>query len=237
MVDVMSAYGLNMDNLDAFGFDATRAQMAFSEAAVVDFVEGLFDNAMPALTWDGEDYFNFAVQADAVLETFPLQAQQSFSYVDYMNTVNQQMIANTGHGLNDLHVSISNGFITGTVDGVGSGTVNILDAVNSSLSSLATNPAFISALDNLEDTLNNAGLGDLGDLISGLFTPNTGGGSTGGNFGDLINGILTGDTSNLDDLFPGLFDEGDDISGSFDPSILGGDLGGFDLSGLGFIAA
>jgi hypothetical protein len=208
MIDIMSAYGLNMNNLDAFGFNAERAQEAFSENAVVEFVQGVFDNALPAtLAWDGQDYFNFARQADEVINNLPA-GTVNFSYVDYMNTINQQMVSSTGHGLSDLHVSIDGaGNITGTVDGVGSGTVNILDAINTALSEAAHNPAFQDALNNLNSTLGGTLGTDLNGLLSGLLTGDLGSfdpstlGSTGGTSGIDLTGITGGfDFSGIDAL-------------------------------------
>lgn len=230
MKNLMESFGLNMDNLDAFGFDAGRAQLAFTETAVVDFVDDLFENALPTgLSWDGDDYFNFAKQADEVLNSFPEEAQVGFSYVDYMNTLNQQMLSSTGHGLADLHVSISNGVITGTVDGVGSGSVNILDAINTALEEVSKDPAFQGALDTINDLLGDELGTDLGGLIGDLVGGGGGLGGIGDSLGDLLGG---GDDSSgdLTDLIDGLL--GDDATGGFDLSDLGGDLGDIDLSTL-----
>ncbi len=162
MVDILSAFGLTVDNLDLFGFNGVSASNAFGEQNVIAFVENVFDSALPSgLTWDGADYFNFAKQADEVISSVP---GVNFSYVDYFNQVNAQMVKDTGHSLSDLHVAFDgHGNITGTVDGVGSATVNINDAIHDALS----DPAVIDALNNANSALSGTGI-DITNFIDSL---------------------------------------------------------------------
>lgn len=162
MLDIISSFGLNLDNLDFFGFSGETATEAFGEENVVTFVSNVFENALPAgLSWSGSDYFNFAQQADDVLETIP---GVDFSYVDYFNQLNTQLLQDTGHGLSDLHWSFDgNGNITGGVTGVGSATININDALSTALS----NPNVAAGFDQVNNAIAGTGL-NLTDIFNNL---------------------------------------------------------------------
>lgn len=124
--NLLSAYGLTPTLMNSFGLTGTNAVSFFGEAAVQAFVQdelGVDDSFF--FSYNAGDLFDSLVDAQAAVDNDFTGA------LDIATALNTALQENTGATLDDVNVSFdADGNITTSIDGVGSGSVNLNDLLD-----------------------------------------------------------------------------------------------------------
>jgi hypothetical protein len=151
-MSLLSNFGFNLQSLSQFGFDTNDAFDFFGEDTVTDFISEVIPaaaNLLGALTGgiNVGDYFDVLMDTYSALPALPGLQEQ----IDVQQQLADNFQAQTGYSYDDIFVNFNgDGTVTGTVNGVGSSTVNINDAINTALS----DPAIQDQINNALDTAN-----------------------------------------------------------------------------------